>query len=253
MDETRLPLTEHLAELRKRLFWILIAWTLGAVACWEFSEEIFAFLLRPATEALGSDGGALQAIAPTEIFFTYLKCALLGGFVLSLPVTFWQAWAFVSPGLYASEKRYAAPFVLVSTLLFAGGAGFGYTFVFPLVFQFFAAFESSFVTAAWTMKEVFALTTRLFLAFGAGFELPVAVFFLSASGIVDPRSLLGGLKYGVLVAFVLGAVLTPPDVVSQLLLAIPLTVLYVLGVLAGWLFSPRRRKRPAAATGSEVV
>ena len=244
MVDTPLPLTTHLAELRSRLFKVIGGWTLGFAACWSFSELIFGFLLEPATRALAPDGGMLQAIAPTEIFFTYLKSALLAGFLLSLPVTFWQIWAFVSPGLYPGEKRVALPFVVVSTLLFAGGAAFGYTVVFPLVFQFFAGFSSDFVESAWTMREVFALTTRLLLAFGVGFELPVVVFFLAMSGIVTPRSLLGGVKYAVLVAFVLSAILTPPDVVSQVLLAGPLIVLYVLGVGVAFVFAPGRDKTP---------
>jgi sec-independent protein translocase protein TatC len=251
VDDERLPLTTHLAELRTRIFRALLAWLIGTILCWQFSEEIFGFLLEPATRALGPDGGALQAIAPTEIFFTYLKSALLGGFVVSLPVIFWQGWSFVAPGLYSSEKRFALPFALVSTVLFAGGAAFGYVVVFPLIFDFFAGFESSFVTAAWTMREVFALTTRLFLAFGVGFELPVVIFFLAASGLVEPRKLLGGLKYGVLVSFILGALLTPPDVVSQVLLAAPLTVLYVLGVLVGWIFAPRKESKLSTSEAGE--
>ncbi len=224
-----------------------IAWALGFAACWNWSDDIFQVLLRPATLALGPDGGSLQAIAPTEIFFTYLKSSLLAGFILSLPVFFWQIWAFVSPGLYPSEKRAAVPFVLVSTLLFAGGALFGYVMVFPLVYEFFAGFSSDFVESAWTMREVFALTTRLLLAFGAGFELPVVVFFLAVTGIVTPRQLLGGLKYAVLGAFVLSAILTPPDVISQVLLAGPLVLLYVLGVGVSWVFAPRRGEAEAAA------
>jgi sec-independent protein translocase protein TatC len=105
MDETRLPLTVHLAELRSRIIWILIAWVIGAAAAWNFSEEIFALLLAPAVDALGGGERTLQAIAPTEIFFTYVKCALLAGFVFALPVIFWQIWAFVAPGLYPSEKN----------------------------------------------------------------------------------------------------------------------------------------------------
>ncbi len=239
MDETRLPLTEHLAELRGRIAKILLAWLAGAVASWSYRDEIFGRLLEPATRALGEDA-ALQAIAPTEIFFTYLKCALLAGFVLALPVIFWQIWAFVAPGLYASEKRYLVPFVAASTVLFAGGASFGYFVVFPLIYEFFAGFSSDFVESAWTMREVFALTTRLFLAFGVGFELPLVVFFLAVSGAVQPIALLRGLRYGVVIAVVLGALLTPPDVVSQLLLAGPLTVLYVVGVGVGWIFAPKR-------------
>lgn len=240
MDETRLPLTSHLAELRSRLFKILIAWVLGAAAAWSFREEIFGRLLEPAIRALGEDA-SLLAIAPTEIFFTYLKCALLAGFVLSLPVFFWQIWSFVAPGLYSTEKRFVVPFVVASTLLFGGGATFGYLVVFPLIYEFFASFSSDFVESAWTMREVFSLTTRLFLAFGVGFEVPLVVFFLAASGAVEPMALLRGLRYGVVVAFVLGAVLTPPDVVSQVLLAGPLTILYVVGVGVGWIFAPRRK------------
>ena len=144
MDETRLPLTEHLAELRKRLVRALLAWLLGTALAWNFNEQIFGLLLEPAVTALGGDR-TLQAIAPTEIFFTYLKCALLGGFVFALPVSCWQLWAFISPGLYSSEKNAALPFVLVSTLLFAGGAWFGYSQVFPLMFRFFTSFDSDFL------------------------------------------------------------------------------------------------------------
>ncbi|NNL87072.1 MAG: twin-arginine translocase subunit TatC [Myxococcales bacterium] len=242
MDETELPLTEHLAELRRRIVWILLAWATAAILCWQYREAIFGALLAPALDALGPDT-PLQAIAPTEIFFTYLKCALLAGFVLSTPVFFWNVWAFVAPGLYASEKRFAVPFVVFSTLLFAGGATFGYGLVFPLIFDFFSGFASEFVSSAWTMREVFGLTTRLFIAFGVGFELPVVVFFVAASGLLSTGQLLAGSKYGLLVAFVLGAVLTPPDVVSQILLAAPLFVLYLIGAVAGGFFAKTEEAR----------
>ena len=239
MDDTPLPLTEHLAELRKRIFRLLLAWGTASAAAWSFKEQIFGFVLEPATRALG--GGQLQAIAPTEIFFTYLKSALLAGFVLSLPVVFWQLWSFIAPGLYHSEKRVALPFVVVSTVLFVVGCGFGHQVVFPLMFQFFQGFESEFVVAAWTMSEVFGLTTRLFLAFGFAFELPVLVVFLAMAGIVDARTLLRWSPYSVLFAFVAGAILTPADVVSQIFLAIPLVGLYFLGVGAAFLVQPRKK------------
>ena len=239
MDDDALPLTAHLTELRDRILKILVAWITAAVAAWSFKDEIFGALLEPAIQALGP-GSTLQAIAPTEIFFTYLKCALLAGFVFALPVIFWQIWAFIAPGLYPSEKKVAVPFVTASTLLFLGGAAFGYTFVFPLIYDFFAGFESDFVTSAWTMREVFALTTRLILAFGAGFEMPVVVFFLALAGIVTPRQLLGGLKYAVLASFVTAAMLTPPDVISQVMLGVPLVVLYLIGVGVAYLFAPKR-------------
>ncbi|MEE8385840.1 MAG: twin-arginine translocase subunit TatC, partial [Dehalococcoidia bacterium] len=229
------------AELRTRLFKLFLAWAGGTVVAWSFKEQIFAVLLEPARAALGA-GGRLQAIAPTEIFFTYLKSALLGGFFLALPVVFWQVWAFVAPGLYANEKRAVIPFVLISTLLFAGGALFGYTIVFPIIFSFFTTFDSPLVESAWTMREVFALTTRLFLAFGIAFELPVFVFFLSISGVVTARQLLAGTPYAVLAVFVTAAMITPPDVVSQVFLAMPMMVLYLLGVGVAWLFGGRGRR-----------
>ena len=239
MDDTALPITDHLAELRNRIFKILAAWVIGAALAWNFSERIFGYLLAPAVAALGPEGGQLQAIAPTEIFFTYLKSALLAGFILALPVIFWQAWAFIAPGLYQNEKKFVVPFVLVSTLLFVGGAFFGYSIVFPIMFSFFTGFDSDFVRSAWTMREVFALTTRLFLAFGLAFELPVVVFFLSLSGLVSAKQLLAGTPYAVLAVFVTAALLTPPDWISQIFLALPMIGLYLIGVLVAWFFGKR--------------
>ena len=241
MDDARLPLTEHLAELRSRLFKMLVAWAIGTALAWNFSEQIFAYLLAPAVSALGGEGRPLQAIAPGEIFFTYLKCALLAGVVLALPVIFWQVWAFVAPGLYPNERNAIVPFVSVSTLLFAGGAFFGYSVVFPLMFRFLSSFDSEFVESAWSMREVFALTTRMLLAFGVAFELPIFVFFLSIAGIVDARTMLRGTPHAILGIFIAAAILTPPDWVSQVLLGIPMVFLYLLGVGAAWLFGGARR------------
>ncbi len=242
MDDTKLPLLEHLAELRTRIARALLGWLAGFLVAWNFREQVFEFLLRPGIAALGGEGTRLQALSPPEIFFTYLKCALLAGFILALPVIFWQLWAFVAPGLYDEEKRYAIPFVSISTVLFAGGATFGYAMVFPLVFEFFLSFNNEFVQNAWTMREVFGFTTRLYLAFGTGFEMPVVVFFLALSGLMTARQLLAGFKYAVLVCFLLAAILTPPDVVSQILLAGPLLILYLLGVGVAFLVNPGRRR-----------
>ncbi|MCA9510610.1 MAG: twin-arginine translocase subunit TatC, partial [Myxococcales bacterium] len=179
-------------------------------------------------------------IRPTEIFFTYLKCAVLSGFVLSLPIFFWHTWRFVAPGLYPGERRAVVPFVFFSTILFTSGAFFGYTMIFPVIFGFFTSFDSAFAESAWTMQEVFSLTTRLFLAFGVAFELPIVVFFLSITGVLTARQLLAGTPYAVLAMFVVGAVLTPPDVVSQILLAIPMVGLYLVGVGVAWVFGPKQ-------------
>ena len=243
MDNERLPLTQHLAELRSRIMRILVAWVVCAALSWSYSELIFGYLLAPAVAALSEGERTLQAIALTEIFFTYLKCAALAGFVIALPVIFWQIWAFVAPGLYTSERKAIVPFVVTSSLLFGGGAVFGYIMVFPLMFDFFTQFDSEFVKSAWTMREVFNLTTRLFLAFGIAFELPVLVFFLSITGIVDAHTLLKGTPYAVLGVFVSAAILTPPDWVSQIFLAIPMIGLYLVGVGVAYAFGGSKRTR----------
>jgi sec-independent protein translocase protein TatC len=246
MDETRIPLTDHLAELRTRIIRVLIAWLIASAAGWNFKEEIFRWLLAPAVHALGA-GQPLQAIAPSEIFFSYMKCALLAGFVFALPVIFWQVWAFVAPGLYANEKRAVLPFVIVSSALFAGGAVFGYTQILPIMFKFFTSYDNDWVKSAWTMHEVFKLTTSMFLAFGVAFELPVFVFLLAVAGIVDAPSLWRGTGYAVLVIFIVAAIITPsPDWVSQCLLGVPMVILYLIGVAVAYVFGPRRERSAAS-------
>jgi sec-independent protein translocase protein TatC len=241
LADPELPITDHLAELRSRIAWVVASWFLCAGASYAWAENIFAFLLAPALGALGPDA-ALQSIAPTEIFFTYIKCALLAGFIFALPVFFWHIWAFVAPGLYAGEKRLVVPFVFSSSLLFSIGSFFGYSIVFPIIFEFFNSFSNEFVVSAWTMREVFSLTTRLFLAFGVAFELPLLVFFLAMANVVTARQLLEFTPYAVLGVFIAAAILTPPDVVSQLFLAVPMIGLYLLGVGAAYLVGKRKPK-----------
>jgi len=254
MDDTRLPLTEHLAELRTRIVRALLFWVAGMGIAWWFREEIFRQLLRPAVEALQRDGGHLQAIAPGEIFFTYLKGAALAGFVLALPAILWQAWGFVAPGLYPGEKKMAVPFVVVSTLLFVTGALFGHQFVFPAMFSFLGGFESEFVQAAWSMHEVWSMTTSMFLAFGVAFELPVVVFFLASAGVLTVKQLLRYFPYAVLINFVVGAVLTPStDWVSQSMLAVPMCFLYLIGVGVAWVFGGKRARGAAASEGDSTA
>jgi len=241
LTDVELPLTDHLAELRSRIAWTVGSWFLCAAACYAWAEDIFSFLLAPALAALGEQA-SLQSIAPTEIFFTYIKCALLAGFIFALPMFFWQVWAFIAPGLYDGEKRFVIPFVASSSLLFTSGAVFGYSIVFPIIFDFFNSFSSDFVVSAWTMKEVFSLTTRLFLAFGIAFELPLLVFFLAMAGIVSAKQMLEFTPYMVLVVFLVAAILTPPDVVSQFFLAIPMLCLYLVGVGAAFFVGKKKEK-----------
>jgi sec-independent protein translocase protein TatC len=251
MDDKALPLTAHLSELRSRIFKILIVWSIATGLAWTYAEDLFRLLLEPAIAALGPDGGRLLAISPAEIFFTYFRVSMLAGFVFTVPVFFWQVWAFVAPGLYPKERRIALPFVFVTSLLFMSGAVFAHQLVFPAVFRFFASYRSDFVQPSWTMEEVYSLTTNLLLAFGLCFELPVLIFFIALSGIVTTKQLFAWTKYAVLIAFVVAGVITPtPDPATQTLLAVPLIALYVLGIGVAWLFGAREKKpEPSAEKG----
>jgi sec-independent protein translocase protein TatC len=236
-------LTDHLDELRRRLFWVLAAWAGCAGLAGIRAKDTFEILSGPAVQAVQAKGHSLIAIAPPELFFTYLKTALLVGFVLSLPMTLYQTWAFVAPGLYKNERRFVFPFVLTTTLLFFAGCAFGYFIAFPFVFEYFLTLEAQYVTTSWSMQNVFGFISRLYLAFGIAFELPVAILILSLAGVVTPRALARGRPYAVVAMFALGAVLTPPDVVSQILLAVPLLILYESGIWISWVVV--RRRRPA--------
>lgn len=247
MDDTPRPLTEHLDELRRRLFWILGAWALCSAVAGYWVREVFEFLVAPAVSAISAKGYKLIAIAPPELFFTYVKSALLAGFVVSVPMTLYQIWEFISPGLYDREKRLALPFVASTTLLFFGGATFGYLVAFPFIFEYFLSLESAVIQTSWSVQQIFSFMGRLYIAFGVAFELPVAIFFLSVVGITTPSALKRGRRYAIVVMFVAGAVLTPPDVVSQIMLAGPLILLYESGIWISQLVVRRQGSRLGSA------
>ena len=230
MDDTPRPLIDHLDELRRRLFWILGAWAVCAGIAGYWVKDVFEFLMGPAVGPVRAQGNKLIAIAPPELFFTYVKSALLAGFIVAVPITLYQTWAFISPGLYKNERRFALPFVFATSTLFFGGCAFGYFVAFPYVFKYFLSLEADYVTTSWTTNTVFSFMSRLYLAFGIAFQLPVAMFFLSLSGIVGPEALARGRKYSIVVMFAASAILTPPDVVSQVMLALPLCILYESGI-----------------------
>ena len=247
MDDPPRPLTEHLHELRRRLFWVLGAWALCSAAAGLVVKDVFRILTGPAVDALLSREYTLVALAPPELFFTYVKSALLAGFLISLPMSLFQIWSFISPGLYSNERRFALPFVLSTTLLFFGGATFGYFVAFPFVFTYFLSLESEIIRTMWSVQNVFSFMARLYLAFGIAFQLPVAIFFLSVAGIVHPDGLVRGRKYAIVIMFAASAIITPPDVVSQVVLALPLWALYEIGILLSRSVVRRRR-----ATAQEV-
>ena len=229
-DEPR-PILEHLAELRRRLFWVIGAWGLVCIAASFWPRELFAILMAPAIDAVRASGHTLIAVAPSELFMTYLKTILLTGFVVAMPVTLWQLWAFVAPGLYENERRLALPFVLATSLLFMVGCAFSYFFALPLIFGYFVSLEADYVHTSWTTQAVFSSVSSMYLAFGVSFEVPIVLVALALAGVVTPQWLAANRKYAILVAFIVGAVLTPsPDATSMMLLALPLCLLYELSV-----------------------
>ncbi len=182
------------------------------------------------------EGSSLVFLGVTEAFFTYVKVAILSGFVVSSPFTFYQAWAFISPGLYPEEKRIVLPLVLASTVFFTLGVSFAYFVVFPFGLKFLMAITHGYAKPLPSMGLYFSFAIRMLLAFGFVFELPVVTFFLSRAGIVDYEKMKRFRKYAVVLCFVVGAVLTPPDIVTQLLLAGPLLLLYEISVFVAKVF-----------------
>ena len=241
MSDEKLSFVEHLEELRNRVIKCLIAIGIGFLVSYAFAKKIFFLLAKPLQEALPPNS-TLIFISPTEAFIIYLKSALIAGFFLSAPFILYQIWKFIAPGLYEKEKGYVVPFVITSSILFVGGAFFGYFFVFPPAFKFLVtSFASDLIKPLPSMKEYFGLATKLLLAFGIIFETPVFFFFLAKLGIVNYRMLLKFQKYAVVLVFFLAAILTPgPDVFSQFMMAIPLLVLYELSILITWFFGKKQ-------------
>ena len=236
---------EHLDELRTRLTVSALALLGGFLVAFAFSGYVFDFIMRPLQEAL-PPGGQLVYTEPAEAFLLYLKIAALAGTVLAAPIVMWQLWLFIAPGLYTNEKRYAIPFVLMSSVFFVSGAAFSHYMVFPFAWRFFASFGSDYVEFMPRIAPAFSLYAKMALAMGAVFQMPTLVLFLARMGVVTAGFLVRQIKYAILVIFILAAVLTPgPDVVSQLLMAGPMVLLYALSILIAWAFGRKRREGPA--------
>lgn len=246
MADQQLPFTSHLEELRKRLMIAAGAWIVAFIGCYSFAEQLFRLIADPVKAAL-PPGSSLVFINATEPFFTYLKIAAIAGLIVALPVILWQIWGFIAPGLYAHEKRLALPFVFSGCLCFGCGTYFGFVFVFPMIFAFLVQFGTATgeISAMLSMGSYLSLTSQLLLAFGLVFELPVVIFFLARMGVVDHHWLSKNRKYAILVAFIIGAILTPPDVFSQSALAIPFVILYEVGIIVARLFGKKKGVDPA--------
>lgn len=246
MTDVQMPLTAHLEELRWRLIKALLAVSVAFVAVYNFSDSLFELLTRPLIQL---QEGPVQLIGTgvTEAFFTKLKVSAIGALFVASPVIFYQLWLFIAPGLYDTEKRYARPFVFFATVFFVLGAAFCYIVVFPVGYRFFLAeYATIGVSPAIRISEYLSFTARMLLAFGATFELPVITFFLARLGLVTHQMMLHYFRYAVLVIVIVAAVLTPgPDVASQMLMAGPLLVLYVVSIGVAYVFA--RTPAPAEA------
>jgi len=239
MDEQeKIPFTEHLEELRKRLIVCFIAVGVGFVLSYGFKEKLFQILTRPLIRIMQT-GDKLIFTGLPEAFFTYLKVAFLSGIILAAPVIFYEFWMFVAPGLYDKEKRLMVPIVVLSTVFFVGGAFFGYFIVFPYGFKFFLGFASEIIRPLPSMREYLGFASKLLLAFGVVFELPLIITFLARLGLVSVSFLKKNRKYALLLFFMGAAILTPPDVVSQIMMALPLILLYEISIVGARIFGKK--------------
>ncbi|MDX8413907.1 MAG: twin-arginine translocase subunit TatC [Mariprofundales bacterium] len=228
-------LMPHLRELRRRLIWIAVTYLLGVVVVMSFSDVAFQFISQPVRAAL-PPGTPLVFLNAPDLFFTYLKIALLLSLFLTAPVTFYQFWAFVAPGLYRNEKRTFILAFVASVVLLLVGALFAFFVVFPLIFQFFFGLATDSIQALPAVREYLSLVLKLLFAFGLVFQIPLVVLLLVRLGLVDVSALAAKRRFVAVWAFILAAILTPPDIISQTLLALPMMLLYELGILsARWL------------------
>lgn len=250
-EDEKIPFTAHLEELRSRLIAGFIAVGIGFVLSYGFKEKIFAILTRPLISAMAS-GDKLIFTGLPEAFFTYLKVSFLSGLLLATPVLLYQFWMFVVPGLYKKERRLLFPIIFLSSVFFLGGAFFGYFIVFPLGFKFFLGFATETIQALPSMREYLSFSSKLLLAFGLAFELPIVLTFLAKLGIVSVDLLKKNRKYALLLFFVGAALLTPPDVITQILMAIPLMGLYELSILGARIFGKKTSEEREAVSDEET-
>ena len=243
---------EHLDELRRRLIWSVASFTGGCLVAWEWRERILEVLAKPFRDSWIAQNlpgpPTLHFAAPGAAFVSYVKLSMVGGVVLAAPFIFYQIWGFIAPGLYAREKRFVIPFVLFSTGLFVGGGFFGWRTAFPIAFNYFLSMSGAVgeqgvtITPTVMMNEYLDFVTQMLLGFGLIFEIPVFVLFLSVAGVVNYLHLITFGRWFILASFVVAAILTPPDVTSQLLMAVPMCILYFGSIGLAYLFG----KKPSA-------
>ena len=250
VDQYRMPLIEHLIELRKRLMWSAGALVIAFVGCYLVAEPIYQFLVHPLADVLGPHGRLIYT-ALHEVFFTYIKIAFFAAFCITFPIIAGQLWAFVAPGLYRQERRAFLPFLIASPLLFLAGISLVYFFVFPLAWQFFGSFQvepgqgEMAIQLEPKVNEYLSLVMTLMFAFGLSFQLPVLLILMARAGMVTSDGLKKKRKYAIVLVFAAAAILTPPDPLTQIMLAMPLLVLYEVSIIGARMVEKKREQRRA--------
>ncbi len=239
--EAKMSLLEHLDELRSRLFKALIGFLIAFAGCWTIAGRLLEFLVAPIRKHM-FEGGEIVFINMTEPFTIYMKASALAALFVSAPWLLYQVWAFVSPGLYPKERRMVAPFIFFGTLFFVAGGWFGYVVATPTAARWLLRLGDEF-HAQITLRSAFGFESWIILGMGLVFELPVVIFFLSRVGLVTPRFLMRHFRTAVLAIAVLSAVLTPTgDIPTMAVFAVPMILLYLLGVAVAWIFGGKRRE-----------
>jgi sec-independent protein translocase protein TatC len=246
-EEDKAPFTAHLEELRSRLIVSFVAVGIGFFVAYFFKEKLFEMLMKPLTDVMG-EGDKLIFTNLPEAFFVYLKTAFLAGVMAASPVILYEFWKFVGPGLYKKERMVLLPVVFLCSFFFIGGALFGYFIVFPYGFKFFLGFATEFIRPLPSMKEYFSFASKLLIAFGVVFELPLIITLFSRLGLISVEFLKKNRKYALLLFFVAAAILTPPDVITQIMMAVPLMFLYEISIIGARIFA---RKNPYENEDSE--
>ena len=247
-EQGKMSFLDHLDELRRRIIYAVIALVVGVTIAAFFMTELYNFVMVPMQEALGP-GKQMIYTEPTEGLMLYFKIILIAGILIATPAIMTQVWLFVAPGLYTHEKKLAIPFVLMATVFFVAGSAFAHYVVFPLTWKFFGSFANEQVEFLPRIEPAFDLYMKLVLIFGAIFQMPTLVLFLARMGVVTARFLIRNMKYAILIIFIIGAVLSPgTDPTGQVLMAVPMLILYGISIGLAWIFGKKRPKQVEEAS-----